>query len=87
MLVRSGIGPRDVLDRLGIAVTHVLEGVGEHMQDHPAIGPTLMPKDGIADFDQPVIQTTLRYTATGSSDFNDMQLEPLSFMHMPADRC
>ena len=53
------------------------------MQDHPAIGPTMVPKPGVADFDQPVIQTTLRYTATDSSDFNDMQLEPLSFMHIP----
>jgi choline dehydrogenase-like flavoprotein len=33
-----------------------------------------------------VIQTTLRYTATGSSDVNDMQLEPLSFMHIPGGR-
>src|SRR5574338_76767 len=86
ILVRSGIGPKAVLDRLGIAVTHALEGVGEHMQDHPAIGPTLVPKEGVADFGQPVIQTTLRYTATGSHDFNDMQLEPLSFMHMPGGR-
>ena len=68
------------------AITHVPEGVGQHMQDHPAIGPTLVPKPGVADWDQPVIQTTLRYTATGSSDFNDMQLEPLSFMHIPATR-
>jgi choline dehydrogenase len=83
ILVRSGIGPRAVLDRLGIAVTRELAGVGEHLQDHPAIGPTLTPKDGVAAWDQPVIQTTLRYTATGSSDPNDMQLEPLSFMHIP----
>ncbi|HZP57171.1 MAG TPA: GMC family oxidoreductase N-terminal domain-containing protein [Dehalococcoidia bacterium] len=86
ILVRSGIGPQEVLDRLGVAVTHVLEGVGDHLQDHPAIGPTLVPKEGVADFDQPVIQTTLRYTATGSSDVNDMQLEPLSFMHIPGGR-
>jgi choline dehydrogenase len=86
LLVRSGIGPRDVLDRLGIAVTHASEGVGRNLQDHPAIGPTLTPKEGIANFDQPVIQTTLRYTATGSGDFNDMQLEPLSYMHIPGGR-
>lgn len=83
VLVRSGIGPRDVLDRLGVGVVRELSGVGQHMQDHPAIGPTMIPKPGIADFDQPVIQTTLRYTATDSGDFNDMQLEPLSFMHIP----
>jgi choline dehydrogenase len=86
VLVRSGIGPRDVLDRLGVGVVRELSGVGQHMQDHPAIGPTLVPKPGVADFGQPVIQTTLRYTATGSSDFNDMQLEPLSFMHIPGGR-
>ena len=82
VLIRSGIGPRDVLDRLGVGVVRELGGVGQHMQDHPAIGPTLVPKPGVADWEQPVIQTTLRYTATGSSDFNDMQLEPLSFMHI-----
>jgi choline dehydrogenase len=54
--------------------------------DHPAIGPTLVPREGVASFEQPVIQTTLRYTATGSSDVNDMQLEPLSFMHIPGGR-
>jgi choline dehydrogenase len=85
-LVRSGIGPRKVLDRLGVAVVQVSEGVGQNLMDHPAIGPTLVPKEGIAHWDQPVIQTTLRYTATGSDDFNDMQLEPLSFMHIPGGR-
>jgi len=86
ILVRSGIGPRDVLQRLGIAETRVSEGVGRNLMDHPAIGPTLLPKEGVANWDQPVIQTTLRYTATGSGDFNDMQLEPLSFMHIPGGR-
>lgn len=83
VLVRSGIGPREVLDRLGIALLRDAPGVGQHLQDHPAIGPTLEPRDGVADWDQPVIQTTMRYTATGSGDVNDMQLEPLSFMHIP----
>ncbi len=86
VLVRSGIGPRDVLDRLGIGVVRERAGVGRHLQDHPAIGPTLEPKEGVANFDQPVIQTTLYYTATSSSDVNDMQLEPLSFMHIPGGK-
>jgi choline dehydrogenase len=86
VLVRSGIGPRDVLDRLGIAIQRDAAGVGQHMQDHPAIGPTLVPREGVADWEQPVIQTTLRYTATGSDDVNDMQLEPLSFMHIQGGR-
>jgi choline dehydrogenase len=86
VLVRSGIGPRAVLDRLGIGLVREAEGVGQHLQDHPAIGPTLVPKEGVADWEQPVIQTTMRYTATGSDDWNDMQLEPLSFMHIAGGR-
>jgi choline dehydrogenase len=75
-----------VLDRLGVGVVKALAGVGQHLMDHPAIGPTLYPRDGLASFDDPVIQTTMRYTATGSSDRNDMQLEPLSFMHIAGGR-
>jgi choline dehydrogenase len=86
VLVRSGIGPREVLCRLGISPVRELEGVGQHLMDHPAIGPTLYPKEGVASFDDPVIQTTMRYTATNSSDRNDMQLEPLSFMHIVGGR-
>jgi choline dehydrogenase len=86
VLVRSGIGPKETLERLGIAVTRVSEGVGRNLMDHPAIGPTLIPRQGVANWDQPVIQTTLYYTATGSSDRNDMQLEPLSFMHIRAEK-
>jgi choline dehydrogenase len=86
VLVRSGIGPAETLARLGIAETRAHEGVGRNLMDHPAIGPTLYPKEGVADWDQPVIQTTMRYTANGSDDVNDMQLEPLSFMHMPGGR-
>jgi choline dehydrogenase len=86
VLVRSGIGPRDVLARLGIHETLAREGVGQNLMDHPAIGPTLVPKEGVADWDQPVIQTTLYVTTTASNDRNDLQLEPLSFMHIRADR-
>jgi choline dehydrogenase len=86
VLIRSGIGPREVLDRLGINVASALEGVGQNLMDHPAIGPTLYPDEGVADWDMPVIQTTLRYTATESQDRNDMQLEPLTFMHQVGGR-
>ena len=85
-LIRSGIGPRDILERLGVGVVAALEGVGRNLMDHPAIGPTLYPRDGVVDWDMPVIQTTLRYTASGSDDRNDMQLEPLTFMHQVGGR-
>lgn len=79
ILVRSGIGPRETLDRLGIAVVKDA-AVGTRLWDHPASMVVLVPKPGIADAEQPMIQTTLRYTAAGSVEFNDMQLEPLSFV-------
>ncbi|MCU1636801.1 MAG: L-sorbose 1-dehydrogenase, partial [Cryobacterium sp.] len=34
LLMLSGIGPQEVLDRFGIAPVHVNEGVGRHMTDH-----------------------------------------------------
>jgi choline dehydrogenase len=38
VLLRSGIGAADDLDRVGIAPRHDLPGVGRNLQDHPAIG-------------------------------------------------
>jgi choline dehydrogenase len=80
MLVRSGIGPRETLDRLGVTVARDAPGAGARLWDHPGAMIVLVPKDGVAGFDQPMIQTTLRYTAKGSDEFNDMQLEPISFI-------
>jgi len=34
LLMLSGIGPREELDRHGIQVRHALEGVGQNLQDH-----------------------------------------------------
>jgi choline dehydrogenase len=80
MLVRSGIGPRVALERLGVPVVRDAPGVGARLLDHPAASIALTPKPGVCDPDQPLIQTTLRYTAAGSEEFNDMQLEPLSYL-------
>ncbi|MCH8026433.1 MAG: GMC family oxidoreductase, partial [Chloroflexi bacterium] len=80
VLVRSGIGPRDVLDRLGVTVVRDAVGVGARLLDHPGTVVTLTPQPDVASFEDPMIQTTLRYTAAGSDEFNDMQLEPLSFL-------
>ncbi|KAJ6552459.1 GMC oxidoreductase-domain-containing protein, partial [Mycena vulgaris] len=35
MLERSGIGKKEILDKAGISVVHVLSGVRENYQDHP----------------------------------------------------
>lgn len=37
-LMRSGVGPQDVLDAAGVPVVNALPGVGQHLQDHLASG-------------------------------------------------
>ena len=80
MLVRSGIGPRDVLERLGVTVVRDAPGVGARLLDHPGALVALTPRPDVASFEDPMIQTALRYTAAGSDVFNDMMLEPFSFI-------
>jgi choline dehydrogenase len=80
ILIRSGVGPKDTLGRLGVSIVKDAAGVGARLWDHPAALVVLAPKPGLAAEDQPMIQTTLRYTASGSDDLNDMQIEPLSFL-------
>ncbi len=80
ILMRSGIGPRAHLESLGIDVRRDVPGVGANLSDHPALAVTCIAKDPtIVDFDQPLIQTILRYTAKGSDKRNDLQIEQISF--------
>jgi choline dehydrogenase len=78
VLMRSGIGPRAELERHGIRVVVDAPGVGANLIDHPIV---LM----MADLRSEAIRRSegtehsrpsalLRYTASGSSEFNDMQL-------------
>ncbi len=78
ILMRSGIGPAVHLRQLGIGVVRDLPGVGENMDDHPMLAVTYLAKDGTVDADDPVVQVTYRYTSSGSSERNDMQLMPVS---------
>ena len=80
ILVRSGIGPRALLERLGVTVLRDVPGVGENLCDHPALAVLCRVKDpSILDLDQPIVQTILRYSAPGSSERNDLQIEAFSF--------
>jgi choline dehydrogenase len=45
LLQVSGIGPADLLGRLGIPVVHALPGVGENLQDHYMVHVVLRLKD------------------------------------------
>lgn len=74
ILVRSGIGPREDVTRLGIDVVAELQGVATRLVDHPGVGIYCVPRDGCQTADDPNHQTMVRYTATHSEHWNDMQL-------------
>jgi len=80
ILMRSGIGKREELEPLGIEVVRDVPGVGSNLCDHPALAIVCRVKDpSILDLDQPIVQTILRYTAPGSDQRNDLQIEAFSF--------
>ncbi len=80
ILMLSGVGPAKHLEDMGIAVVADLPGVGKNLRDHPLVPVRVKTKpDFPLDPDAPRLQTVLRYTATGSSHLNDMQIFPSSF--------
>ena len=80
LLMLSGVGPADHLRSLGIPLVHELPGVGQNLREHPQIGISLRVREGFSmDPNAPRLQTTLRYTADGSSTRNDMMIMPVSF--------
>jgi choline dehydrogenase len=84
LLMRSGIGPAAELERHGIDVLADAPGVGSNLSDHPALAVVCQLQDGVKiDFDEPIIQTILRYTADGSDKKNDLQIEQISFAGRP----
>jgi choline dehydrogenase len=74
VLVRSGIGERGDLEKLRVECVADLPGVGAKLIDHPGAGIYAVPKPGAQGASDPNHQTMVRYTATGSSEPNDMQL-------------
>ncbi|MDA1128611.1 MAG: mycofactocin system GMC family oxidoreductase MftG [Chloroflexi bacterium] len=80
LLMLSGVGPAEQLQRNGIPVVHELPGVGQNLRDHPIVPVVYKVKhDFPQDPDAPRYQLALRYTATGSNDRNDMQILPSAF--------
>ena len=70
----------------GSASTSVADvpAVGARLLDHPgAARRSSLPRRGVTRLADPLIQTTLRYTSTGSEYPNDMQLQPGSFISFP----
>lgn len=80
ILMRSGVGARRDLEALGIEVVRDVPAVGANLSDHPALAVVCRARDpSLLHADQPIVQTILRYTAPGSDQRNDLQIEAFSF--------
>jgi choline dehydrogenase len=79
LLMLSGIGPAESLERLGIDVVADVPGVGVGVRDHPKTWIQWRLRDGLGlTADLPWLQLSARYTATGSDIRGDMMLYPNS---------
>ena len=84
LLLLSGIGPADHLAQMGTNVIQDTPGVGQNLRDHPQVSSKWRTqKDYSFDTSKAGIQTTLRYTASGSHLGNDMLIHPTSICVLP----
>ncbi len=74
ILMRSGLGPRAELQRLGLPCVADLPGVGARLIDHPGVGIYAVPRPEAQGPADPNHQVMVRYTVEGSHEHNDMQL-------------
>ncbi|HCH64287.1 MAG: choline dehydrogenase [Deltaproteobacteria bacterium] len=85
LLLRSGIGARADLDRLGIDARIVLPGVAHRLLDHPGFAMFYRPRlKGMVDPASPVIQTVLRSSSGEGPWPHDLQFQAGS--HVPIGR-
>ena len=83
ILLRSGIGPADELQRLGIAPAVHLPGVGANLIDHACVTIRLTTMTAAPE-DPPLGQVVAWCTAPGSAEPNDLQLFLLMNGRQPA---
>ena len=74
ILLRPGIGPRAELEALGIKSVVDLPGVGRNLIDHVLVPVVATPRPGVPHDSQVTNPVGIRYTASGSNEFNDMQM-------------
>ena len=75
ILMLSGIGPADQLQRHDITVLCDLAGVGQNFQDHPGVDITFLPRRPFeVGPDTGFAEATLHYTAAGSGIPGDMEI-------------
>jgi choline dehydrogenase len=83
VLLRSGIGPRAALDRMGVAQRVESPTVAARLLDHLGVAMILAPRRmGLVRATDPLIQTLLRFTSRGGEHRHDMQAQAGSVLHL-----
>lgn len=64
ILLRSGVGPRAEVERLGVDLVADVPAVGARLLDHPGTAIVLVPRRaGLSHVDDPLIQVVYRYAS------------------------
>ncbi|HEY4026716.1 MAG TPA: GMC family oxidoreductase [Candidatus Dormibacteraeota bacterium] len=74
VLLRSGVGPRAELRRLGIKQVLDQPHVGANLIEHQQITVGIVPKANVTSLDDPDVQIIVRYTSPGTNQENNMQM-------------
>ena len=82
ILLRSGIGPRDKVEKLGVELVREVPSVGARLLDHHGAAIFFLPAPGVMNLDDPLIQTLYRFSSGGRWE-NDMQIQPGSTFPLP----
>jgi choline dehydrogenase len=83
ILLRSGIGPRLAVERLGVELVRELPAVGARLLDHPGAAIFFRPKVPAYTPGRPFIQAVLRYASGEGAPRNDMIMQPGSIVPTP----
>lgn len=83
ILLRSGVGPRADVERLGCELVADVPAIGKRLLDHPGTAIFLRPRFfGKTSRLDPLIQTVLRYSPMGSGHPSEMLLQPGSKLNL-----
>ncbi|MGW1025355.1 GMC family oxidoreductase [Streptomyces sp. NPDC002577] len=83
ILMRSGIGPRRLLEELSIPVIQALEGVGRNLRDHPMVYLTYAVDEETVGELTPPLQTVLAFSSGGADSKGEVDLHALPFTMEP----
>jgi choline dehydrogenase len=87
VLLRSGIGPRAELTRLGVPMVRDVAAVGARLLDHPGTATFVWPRErALADLDAPLVQMALRLRSKHGSFDGDIQIQAGSYWFFPIGR-